>query len=211
MRRRACRQAFLAGKLAPLASWTAGIGDSEFVPAGPVLRAADEAQRDVRLATLTAYLQTQVAALLDTEPARIEPDVPLVLIGMTSLRAAELSLRVARDYGVEVTLDQWLSGLCLKDAAAGLIERVAADAKGLADPRAPREASCPRPSFPLTDIQQAYWLGRADFFLGIATHAHFEIDIADMDLAFERCARSPDRASRDAARGAGARRTPTRA
>jgi len=39
-------------------------------------------------------------------------------------------------------------------------------------------------SFPLTDIQQAYWLGRdASFDLGnISSHAYFEIDTVDLNL-----------------------------
>jgi len=43
--------------------------------------------------------------------------------------------------------------------------------------------------FPLTDVQQAYWIGRhRDFELGnVATHGYFEIDIVNLDIKrFER-------------------------
>ena len=38
--------------------------------------------------------------------------------------------------------------------------------------------------FPLTDVQQAYWVGRNDAFelSNISTHAYAEIDIVDLDL-----------------------------
>ena len=46
---------------------------------------------------------------------------------------------------------------------------------------APAQANEP---FPLTDVQQAYWLGRSDAFdLGnIATHVYFELELPDADM-----------------------------
>ncbi|HHP7243528.1 MAG TPA: AMP-binding protein, partial [Elainellaceae cyanobacterium] len=48
---------------------------------------------------------------------------------------------------------------------------------------------CPRPSeryqpFPLTDVQQAYWVGRNDVFelSNISTHAYAEIDVVNLDV-----------------------------
>ena len=39
--------------------------------------------------------------------------------------------------------------------------------------------------FPLTDVQQAYWLGRSDAFAmgNVATHVYFEFDLHGIDVA----------------------------
>ncbi|GAB1340732.1 hypothetical protein ACE1SV_73220 [Streptomyces sp. E-15] len=68
----------------------------------------------------------------------------------------------------------------------------AAPVRSAPDPSAP-EASAPDPSahdpFPLTDLQEAYRLGRTDAFElgGTSTHLYTEVDVTDLDLPrFER-------------------------
>jgi amino acid adenylation domain-containing protein len=61
-----------------------------------------------------------------------------------------------------------------------------ADSRGEA-PRLPRIAHDPASRydpFPLTDVQQAYWVGRSSSLElgGVATHVYFEVELPDLDL-----------------------------
>ena len=80
-----------------------------------------------------------------------------------------------------------LARLLAQRGAAGqaaLGERPAAAPQG-----APPDAAARFEAFPLTEIQQAYWIGRSDAYAlgGIASRAFFALDCADFDLErFER-------------------------
>ena len=99
--------------------------------------------------------------------------------GGHSLLAVALLDRVERDTGRSIGLQQFFAD----PTVAGIVHQLHACSDATAYPRAqPRPDAADQP-FPLTSIQQAYWLGRgADLELGgIATQNYLEIGMRDLD------------------------------
>ncbi|MGW3133599.1 amino acid adenylation domain-containing protein [Streptomyces sp. NPDC001123] len=103
------------------------------------------------------------------------------MLGGHSLLAARLAFRIREVFGTEVPLADILA----RPTAAGLARRLEGAEARTPDtlPRAhpaPLDAGEP---FPLTDVQQAYLLGRQkDFTLGgVSAHGYFEIEGPDLD------------------------------
>ena len=105
-------------------------------------------------------------------------------LGGHSLLAAELVQAVRRELQVELPL----SALFNRPTVAGLAAEVEArrrdgeSAESL--PTATPDPAHVDEPFPLTDVQQAYWVGRTEAFdLGnVATHSYSEIDTRGLDL-----------------------------
>ncbi|ORT56079.1 non-ribosomal peptide synthetase [Streptomyces sp. CB03238] len=119
----------------------------------------------------------------------VAPGDDFFLLGGTSLGAMRLTNRIQSEFGTWFTL----LDLYRAPTVAAIAERLAS-AAGAAPPTAvpPRPALPLRPDpagrhepFPLTDVQQAYWLGRlASAELGsVATHTYAELDVEDLDVA----------------------------
>jgi len=109
--------------------------------------------------------------------------------GGDSLNAVELTNAFFKAFQVELSLTE----LFQVPTVAGMAKALAAaTAAGDGDrEREPEALPQVRPApderhepFPLTDVQQAYWLGRSAVYeLGnVATHTYFEIESKDMDL-----------------------------
>lgn len=106
-------------------------------------------------------------------------------LGGTSLAAIRMLARVEREFGVAVPLPE----LFLATTAAGFARVVQrALSGGESAPPAVVSVAAPDPArvgepFPLTDVQQAYWLGRtSDGGLGgVATHSYLELEVDDLD------------------------------
>ncbi|MBN6100552.1 amino acid adenylation domain-containing protein [Xanthomonas sp. CFBP 8703] len=119
--------------------------------------------------------------------ASISRDDSFFALGGHSLLAARMIDRARTQFGVAPGLKELWSAPTLKafadrfdhtaDGAPTALPRIVHDAAGRHDP------------FPLTDIQQAYWVGRSDAFeMGnVAAHAYAEFDLrGDFDpRAFE--------------------------
>ncbi|MDQ6673244.1 MAG: HAD-IIIC family phosphatase, partial [Chloroflexota bacterium] len=109
-------------------------------------------------------------------------------LGGHSILAMELISRVGDTFGVELPLRGVFETPTLAGLAAAIMARV--------DPsREPDHAAYGLPAvtpdpehrgepFPLSDIQQAYWVGRdAGFELGnVAAHFYIEVDYVDLDI-----------------------------
>ncbi|MFP5284562.1 MAG: condensation domain-containing protein, partial [Thermoanaerobaculia bacterium] len=112
VRRRACREAYLAGEL---------------VVVGRSLAEA---------AVPASGLREEVAGILRLPPDAVEPDRPLVALGLDSLAAVELKGRVEERFGVSLSLAALLEGATLEDVAAeigrggGSLSRVAGEGWG---------------------------------------------------------------------------------
>lgn len=110
----------------------------------------------------------------------VGPDDNFFLLGGTSLVAIRLLDRVQEAFGVRVPLTQLFAAPTVRgfaESVAGADRRPAvptAAAAFVADPAARFEP------FPLTDIQQAYWVGRR--LGGVATHLYLELDATDLDV-----------------------------
>ena len=106
-------------------------------------------------------------------------------LGGHSLMATRLAARVRQVFAVEMPLRQLFRTPTVEGLAAWLEEQRSLDETTVeALPAAvpgPEAMSVP---FPLTDVQQAYWIGRhAALELGnVATHSYLEVECPDLDL-----------------------------
>ena len=106
-------------------------------------------------------------------------------LGGHSLSGIQLTVQLGRAFGIELS-----SGVFFEHPTIAELAEAVRDAKP-ADPEeeealptlvpAPDEQHLP---FPLTDVQQAYWVGRSQSFdLGnIGTHGYFELDCPELDI-----------------------------
>ena len=105
------------------------------------------------------------------------------MLGGHSILAAALVQRLRRLSGVDLSLRGLFSGPTIADLARQ-IDDGPPNAKGSPRPLVARSEEWCEP-FPLTEVQQAYWVGRSgDLELGnVSTHAYFELDVERLDVA----------------------------
>lgn len=103
-------------------------------------------------------------------------------LGGDSILATQLLNQVGRDFGVNIPLVRLFQSPTVSGMARVIQESLTSEA-----PQLPRIA--PNPSenflpFPLTDIQQAYWVGRSGAFeLGnVSTHLYIELEAHNPDV-----------------------------
>jgi len=117
--------------------------------------------------------------VLALDPVGIEDD--FFDIGGHSLSATQLLFRINARFGARLTLRDFFAA----GTIAGLARRLGeAGASPDALPVVVADPENRYAPFPLSEIQQAYWLGRqADFELGnVGTHIYLEIEGRDLDL-----------------------------
>jgi amino acid adenylation domain-containing protein len=170
VRQAACRQAYLDGDLRPVA-----VSRSP-ESARPVTGATPPGGDD-----LTAGLRERVAAALRLPAEQVPVDQPLAGLGLESLRAIELRRTLERDYAVTVPMAELLPGT-VTDLSRYLATRLDAGTGRTPDDLVTDPAHRHDP-FPLTDLQQAYFVGRAaGFALGnVSIHFYGEFDTDQLD------------------------------
>ncbi|OBP16334.1 hypothetical protein A5320_02685 [Rheinheimera sp. SA_1] len=106
-------------------------------------------------------------------------------LGGHSILAARLLNRVQQHWQVSLGLTDILTAPVLQELAC----RIDAATKNVAAPVqtsaiAPVDPAGRYEPFALTEVQQAYWIGRQDVYAlgGVATHSYFEFDIVDLAL-----------------------------
>ena len=181
VQRFACRAAYLAGELTPLATPRAAPSASPV----PLPGSGD--------AGLERVIVEEAARVARTSPERVDPRQPLLALGLDSLSAVELQSRLAERLGVIVPLTRILEG-------AGVIE-LAAEIRSFptaAEPAAPADESArsaTRTPTPLSAGQRALWLAEqlapasALYNLASAARLRGALDVARLERAFAGLAR----------------------
>ncbi|TWP53885.1 amino acid adenylation domain-containing protein [Lentzea tibetensis] len=151
------------------------------------LRALD---RDAGAELLQARIKARCAALLGVPEQEFPPDAPLTRMHMDSLLAVEIGSWIERELGVTVTTMTMMRGPSVADLTALVLdgldlepapEAVAEPVRApLPEPAAPRIEDEP---VPLTELQEAYLVGRFDGLGlgGVASHAYGEYSMAELD------------------------------
>ena len=155
----------------------------------PSLEEAQSQSRGERLAPRTPTEETLGAIWAE---ALGRSETPGVLdnffeLGGHSLLATQLMARVCEVFRVTLPLRVLLESPTIAALATAIARKRAAG--GDPEPAVVLPELTPDPAsrhlrFPLTEVQQAYWLGRSGAFElgGVSTHSYMEIDSAALDL-----------------------------
>jgi amino acid adenylation domain-containing protein len=196
LRRRDLVQQYLRGELTVVASMrqgaastAAGIDLSYLSEAAIPAEENTEENTDEPMPSM-ALLQQCVATTLQLSVSDLELDQPLTRLGMDSLRAAMLSAEIENQMGQHISISELLHAHDLQELHRCLQAIEEADHEADKQVLPSREFSLRshdelrHQPFALTDMQQAYWLGRGDLFeLGQRSlHAYLEFE-GDIDIA----------------------------
>jgi amino acid adenylation domain-containing protein/FkbH-like protein len=114
----------------------------------------------------------------------VRPDDDFFALGGHSLLATRMVAEIAATMQVEVPLPRIFECATVR-ALAAVIDELRLTAPAAAPTTLVAAPGQKHQPFPLTDLQQAYWIGRqGDLGLGgVGTHNYHEIEIADFDIA----------------------------
>ena len=104
-----------------------------------------------RLAIVSARLRRMIAAVLGAEGATIDADTPLANLGLDSLMAFELKVKIEGELGVALPLDRLAAGDSLHQLAALLVAQFD---QGASDPTT--EQARPSPAIALEDDREFF-------------------------------------------------------
>ena len=79
---------------------------------------------------LRTHLGEQVGKALGMAPTALDPDVPLISLGLESLLAIDLGNRVKKELGLEVTILRLLAGVTINNLLDDLEKQLLAEASG---------------------------------------------------------------------------------
>lgn len=178
-------QAVAAAAAVP--SGTAGTAGTADGADASEIRAALQAApgQDAREQLLVQHLQQAVGRLLRRAPSAIPPEADLLHLGIDSLMFLDLTHRLGQALGLQIRPNELMAEMNVAAMARKLAAMAGTASTGtdalpaLLQPR-PADAALP---FELTDVQQAYWIGRdQDMALGsVACHGYMELDCEDLD------------------------------
>ncbi|MDR2443917.1 MAG: SDR family NAD(P)-dependent oxidoreductase, partial [Deltaproteobacteria bacterium] len=146
-----------------------------------------------RVLALTSYLKKEIAGFLRIEVDSVPIDAPLVNLGMDSLISLDLFQRISKDLKIRIAPHEISANPYVAAMAEKFARDLGPDAPAPKKPEAklalshllkvePDEA---HQSFPLSDMQQAYWLGRNSSTLalsGVSCHFYFEAQDAGLNI-----------------------------
>lgn len=165
-----------------------GTGTGTEAADGAQVRAALQAAPDAaaREQLLASHLQRTVGRLLRRAPSAIPPDADLLHLGIDSLMFLDLTHRLGQALGLQIRPNELMAEMNVAAMArklAALAQTAgmsAAEALPALLQPCPADAALP---FELTDVQQAYWIGRdQDMALGsVACHGYMELDCERLD------------------------------
>jgi natural product biosynthesis luciferase-like monooxygenase protein/FkbM family methyltransferase len=149
IQRRACREAFLDGKLKTTAEWQEDSAPTQEASLANSSISFDSPQ------SVVAWLQTEVAARAGVPFEKIDVNRPFIEYGLDSLMSIELMHSIEANLGVCISITDFLQGSSIAQIAEQATARTAdATHEDSADLSAAREAAT---EFPLSHGQQALW------------------------------------------------------
>lgn len=126
-------------------------------------------------------IQYSVASLLQVSEEQLSPDLPLTQLGLESISALQLQSLIWQEFGVQLPLLFFLGETTLQTLVERVVQEQRAHQVATLLTAEPEQRYEP---FPLTEIQQAYWVGRQrGFVLGnVATHFYQEYEREGLDI-----------------------------
>lgn len=116
---------------------------------------------------------------------RIGCDADFFEEGGDSLQAIQLATSIKRTFNIEIGLDSVLKNPCLKNQALVIEKQLQEGKKEKVLPQIVADKEHWTEEFPLTDVQQAYWVGRKGVYaLGdVSTKYYFEIEGESLEIS----------------------------
>ena len=146
-----------------------------------------------------------VADVLERDPSDVDPDRPLIALGLESFTAVQLRRRLLDDADLDLPLTAFLGDATARTVASGVVFDAVPGDGGTADGPEADPAAVPGAvgawSFPLTSIQAAYLVGRDPAFPlgGVSTfwfqefsrvpHGDPMLDVAALEAGWDRLVR----------------------
>ena len=192
IQRKACKNAFISGEFEPIARWSPDpTRKAKFEKTVPALERLAGLDSNKQLDLLTQYVQKTLAAVLHRKTIELNLEQPLNQFGLESLKTVDLCLKFEADLGINISTETVFSSTSITQLAANIqkIIKVRSKNNSITYEYKPFAGDKHAP-FQLTDIQQAYWLGRGDHTVlgNTSTRAYFEFDIEQLDIEkLEKC------------------------
>ena len=149
----------------------------------------NNAELDEKETLIFNYISDQVTEVMGLDAGmHIDPDIKLMEMGLDSLMVIELRDRFIKGSGVNITLVEFANNSTLKQLSETMLERLGgvkdSEASDTTLPQIVQQPDQRYDPFPLTDIQNAYWMGRnGELSLGhVSCHIYPEVDIVDLDM-----------------------------
>ncbi len=152
---------------------------------------------DERLTRMRAYLRKEISGFLRISEDTIPDDVNLTSLGMDSLISLDLFQRISRDLKIRIAPHEVSARPTVQAMAEKFAHDLGPDTAGeTKKPEKENEADSPLSGllvpdpehacdpFPLSDMQQAYWIGRGSDGLalgGVSCHFYFEAEAQNID------------------------------
>ncbi|GAA4669887.1 hypothetical protein GCM10023347_24580 [Streptomyces chumphonensis] len=188
MRRTGCRQAYSDGELTVLHTTGPSAerrADGDAAPgAGGALRVlVGSLPAELRRPVAAAEVRRRLAAATGLPADAIGDDTPLVALGLESLRVIALRYGLERDFAVSLPTAGLLRGT-VADLAARIAEDTGDRGGGTPWPELVADPARRHEPFPLTEIQQAYLVGRSTAYDlgGSSIHLYLEVAAEGIDV-----------------------------
>ncbi|MES2942445.1 MAG: KR domain-containing protein, partial [Pseudomonadota bacterium] len=117
-------------------------------------------------------------------PRDFDRDIPLAELGLDSLVAVEIKNQVLRELGVELSVRELIEGATLSELALRIADSAEPETPAAVQADITPDLANRYQPFPLTDMQQAFWVGRrADLALGgVNCYLYTEFDTRMVDV-----------------------------
>lgn len=195
IRRHACRDRFMEGKLEVL--WSSVPSDADDPWAASTSSPGHEIREDAlavkseseRRSLLEAFLRRQAASFLRIDESDLDPQRPLTAWGIDSLTAIELKHHLESDLGVEISVTSLLDGVSIADLVSEAPAAATAELSAFPTPSAP--ACDAVAEYSLAHGQRGIWFlhqlapGAATYNLASAVRMRGAINITALHRAFQ--------------------------